>query len=199
MKILFTFLVSSLLQGVVAQTNWQLQKDEQGIKIYTSENPTTSVKAVKVEVEFTDPIEEISSVILNVEAFPEWIYGCIESKVIVNQNDTVILYSHVTDAPWPFDDRDQISRFTKTKNKATGVITIAAASQKGFPENEGYVRITQSNATWVLTPQKDGTVKTVYNLSFDPGGNIPAWMVNVFITDGPFETFINLKKILERS
>lgn len=197
MRLLFALLYLSIIQTSVAQPNWQLQKDEKGIKVYTSENLTTAVRAVKVEVEFTQPIEKISAIIMNVSAFPDWIYGCIESSVITKQGDSVILYRHVTDAPWPFEDRDQISKFTKVRNKTTGTITIASASQSGFPAREGFVRITQSNASWILTPQKDGTVKTVYNLSFDPGGNIPAWMVNVFITDGPFETFITLKKMLE--
>lgn len=197
MRIVLTLLLSSLILPSFAQPNWQLQKDEKGIKVYTSENLTTAVRAVKVEVEFTEPIEEISAIIMNVSAFPDWIYGCIESTVITKQGDSVILYRHVTDAPWPFEDRDQISKFTKTRNKTTGAINITSASQSGFPEREGFVRITQSNASWILTPQKNGTVKTVYNLSFDPGGNIPAWMVNVFITDGPFESFINLKKMLE--
>jgi hypothetical protein len=196
MRIVLAILLLCLTQTTFAQPNWQLQKDEQGIKVYTSENATTGVKAVKVEVEFTQPIDEISTIIMDVPGFPNWIYGCIESTIISRQSDSIILYRHVTDAPWPFEDRDQISKFTKTKNKS-GSITIASASQPGFPEREGFVRITQSSASWVLSPQKNGTVKTVYNLSFDPGGNIPDWMVNVFITDGPFQTFMTLKKMLE--
>lgn len=198
MRILFALFLLCSVQTVNAQTNWQLQKDEQGIKVYTSEHSSTGVKAVKVEVEFTQPIEEISAIIMNVPGFPNWIYGCIESTIITKQSDSVILYRHVTDAPWPFEDRDQISKFTKTKNKS-GSITIASASQPGFPERDGFVRITQSSASWVLTPQKNGTVKTVYNLSFDPGGNIPDWMINVFITDGPYQTFINLKELLDEN
>jgi hypothetical protein len=195
-KAILSFLFLLLTITSFAQDNWQLNRDENGIKVYTSESTLSSVKSVRVEVNFNQPAEKIAAMIMNVSLYKEWIYGCIESTLISQLNDSMLVYRHVTDAPWPFEDRDQVSQFTRTLNKKTGSISITSILQKDYPETKGHVRIKQSKASWILIPQKDGSVKATYNLSFDPGGNIPAWLINLFITEGPYQTFLNLQKRL---
>jgi hypothetical protein len=179
-----------------AQPDWQLQKDENGIKVYTAENPESPVKLIRVEVEFDQPVEKIASTIMNVAEYKTWVYGCIESTTLARPNDSMVVYRHVTDVPWPFEDRDLVAQFTRTKNKSTGSVSISSAQIANYPEQEGYSRVKSSKAIWVLTPQKSGTVKAVYQLSVDPGGNMPGWLINLFITEGPYETFVNLQNLL---
>jgi hypothetical protein len=198
MKVLYTLFLICCLHPVMGQSIWQLQKDAHGIKVYTAESPETSVKRIRVETEFNKPMEKITSIIMNTSGYKHWVYGCIESSLISQISDSVVIYRHVTEVPWPFEDRDLASQFTKTKNKTTGVVSIFSVLKKDYPEQEGFVRVTYSTASWVLTPQKNGTIQAVYNLAFDPGGNIPAWLVNLFITEGPYETFINLQKLLNQ-
>jgi hypothetical protein len=198
-KNIWIYLLVCLTHIAFAQQTWQLQKNDNGIKVFTSESTISSVKAVKVEIEFNQPIEKIAAAIMNVASYKNWIYGCIESTLISQPNDSELTYRHVTGAPWPFEDRDQVSKFIKRTNKTTGQISITSSIQSGYPEQKGYVRIKHSTASWVLIPQKNGTVKATYNLSFDPGGNIPSWLMNLFITDGPYQSFSNLKKLLEHS
>jgi len=40
-------------------------------------------------------------------------------------------------------------------------------------------------------------IQVRYFLNIDPGGAIPAWITNLFITKGPYETFVNLAKQLK--
>ncbi len=37
-----------------------------------------------------------------------------------------------------------------------------------------------------------------YTLRMDPGGDIPAWLFNLFVTKGPVESFENLKVQLQK-
>jgi hypothetical protein len=197
MKTTYFFLFLFLMQYALAQSNWHLQKNENGIKIFTAESTSSPVKSVKAEIDINQSIEKVAAAIMNVALYKEWIYSCIESQLIKKVNDTVVIYRHITDAPWPFEDRDQVSQFTLTRNRENGYIYITSLLQTDYPEQKGFIRIKNSNERSLLIPQKNRTVKAIYNLNFDPAGNIPSWLMNIFITDGPYKSFVNLKNRLD--
>jgi hypothetical protein len=41
------------------------------------------------------------------------------------------------------------------------------------------------------------SIHIVYTFEADPGGSIPAWMVNSFADKGPFESFKKLGQLLK--
>jgi hypothetical protein len=49
-------------------------------------------------------------------------------------------------------------------------------------------------AQWTITPLKDGSLSLEYQLLVDPGGSVPAWLVNLAVVDGPFETMSALRE-----
>jgi len=50
----------------------------------------------------------------------------------------------------------------------------------------------------LITPIPQGGVKIEYELQVDPGGKVPAWLVNMFATKGPFETFKKLQQQVKK-
>ena len=55
-------------------------------------------------------------------------------------------------------------------------------------------RVPLLKSTWTLIPLKEGKVDITYHLRVDPGGIIPAWLVNLTLTIGPYNTMLRLKK-----
>ncbi|MGZ3767902.1 MAG: START domain-containing protein, partial [Mucilaginibacter sp.] len=41
-------------------------------------------------------------------------------------------------------------------------------------------------------------IKVEYTIHVDPGGYLPAWLVNMFATEGPLQIFRNLKTELQK-
>jgi hypothetical protein len=66
------------------------------------------------------------------------------------------------------------------------------------PVKPNVVRVADSKGKWVITPLSDGKVKIVYTLHADPGGSVPAWLSNMFATQGPAESFKKLKIQLQK-
>lgn len=197
MKQLFTLIVVALCIPVVlqAQPAWKLQRETSGMKIYTATLPGSRIQSVKAELIFDTSLDRVVQEIMNVSNYTEWVYGCSSSVLFYKQNDSTLVYRHVTKLPWPFENRDQVSRFS-LRRKGDGSISISSKLIADFPTYPDCVRIQQSKAEWVLMPISALQVKAVYELSFDPGGQIPSWMVNAFIDKGPFESFIKLQKRL---
>jgi hypothetical protein len=67
---------------------------------------------------------------------------------------------------------------------------------KYLPEKDGFVRVPALAATWKLNILPDNTILAEYQLSLDPGGLVPSWLVNLFIDKAPYESFMKMKKMV---
>ena len=111
-----------------------------------------------------------------------------------NISDSEGIYYQNVVAPWPVDNRDFVVLVKVTQDAKTKVVTQTSKVIKGIlPEVSGTVRVTEFNALWTLTPIKNGMVNCEYQLLVNPGGSIPAWLINLAAIDGPYETTVNLR------
>ena len=62
---------------------------------------------------------------------------------------------------------------------------------------KGYERLRIGNGKWQLK-EKNDKVYVIYEFSGDPGIPAPAWLINMFIVDGPHQSFINLRELAEK-
>jgi ribosome-associated toxin RatA of RatAB toxin-antitoxin module len=186
---------AALLFYAQAQTEWTLNKDANGIKVYTKASEGSPIKSIRATLEFDVPISAVLAVVGDVKSFPEWVYKCKQTTLLKQISPTSAMFHHITEAPWPFDSRDHVSVYEMLRDDKTGVVTMKSHVISGvYPEQKGYVRLKKSHASWIFTPVGDNKVVAVYELSFDPEGNIPAWLINMFITEGPFQSLSKLKK-----
>ena len=64
-------------------------------------------------------------------------------------------------------------------------------------ENTDNIRVPHLHSVWTFEPIESGLIKMTYILNSDPGGNIPDWLVNLAIDEGPVQTikrFLDLLK-----
>jgi hypothetical protein len=192
--ILFAFLLTAD-HSVMAQADWTLKKDENGIKLYTKSTEDSPIKSIKAILEFDVPASAVIALIGDIPAYSTWVYQCKKSEVIKQISPTSGIFHHMTEAPWPFDDRDHVSIYEVTRDPNTKVITVNSHAVTGiYPEQEGYVRLKKSRAKWILTPIGENKVAAIYELSFDPEGSVPAWLINMFITEGPYQRLSKMKQ-----
>jgi len=79
-------------------------------------------------------------------------------------------------------------------NRSLTINSVAEASYS--PEQDGKVRVKRSRVNWHVTMPKPSTIHVIYTLEADPGGSVPAWLVNSFVEKGPYESFKKLKTLL---
>jgi hypothetical protein len=71
-------------------------------------------------------------------------------------------------------------------DQATGAKLILAGSvPEAVPLNDELVRIGDYRQKWILQPKENGIVNIIIEGFADPAGDIPAWIVNMAITDTP--------------
>jgi len=174
--------------------DWVLKKDKDGIRVFTRKTPNSKFDELKVESEMEGRLSAIAAVLLDINNHCKWAYKTIKSHVIKSSDSTDIFFYTEIECPWPFENRDVVVHMNLMQNVGNKMMTVVAQSVNGYmPEKDNKVRMKYSRVTWMITPV-DGHLKINYTVQVDPGGAIPAWLLNTFASKGPFESFIQLRK-----
>jgi hypothetical protein len=172
--------------------DWKLKKENDQIKVYTAETPNSPFKSVRVECTVKGNFSRVIAVLYDVDHHKDWVFNTKYSKLLKKVADNELIYYSEVSAPWPSSNRDFIAHL-RIVQPAPNKVVIASHAEPGFvPEKSGIVRIKSSAAAWTMTSSGDN-VKIDYIVQFDPAGSVPAWLINMFITKGPFETFQKLQ------
>lgn len=190
----FTWL---LLVGLTlpSTSKWELEKEGEGIQIYTRLNEGSPIKEFKAITTTTQSMETLVTIIDDVEKYPEWQEN-VSTATILKKVDSLSQYIHYsTEMPWPIDNRDIVVLLTKSVSN-TGTVNYVHISKPDYvKEKENHIRIKVAKGSWTFTPLKDNKVKVVYQFFGDPGGHLPDWLINTFIVNGPYGTLKNLIKL----
>lgn len=184
-----------------AQTNdnWKLRSNSDGVNIYTRNFESSKVKAIKVECELNASLSQLVSVLMDVKNSEEWLYHTSSNYIIKQVSPAELFYYSKIEMPWPVSDRDFIAHLKVSQDTLTRIVIIDAPCIPDLvPVKPGLVRIENSRGRWIISPLGNNRVKVVYTLHADPGGSIPAWLTNLFVTQGPSQSFKKLKKHLQK-
>lgn len=177
---------------------WELKKDKKGIKVYVRDSPDSPIKQLKMKFTVEASMSAIVLLLQDVAAIPAWVYRCPEAYHLKKINNSEEIYYNRMDFPWPLDDRDLIVKNILVQDPVTKVIRSESFNEPTYiPEKDGLVRIPKLHLWWEFTPRGNGIVDVEYFLSSDPGGMIPAWMINMAIDQGPSQTIKEFRKILK--
>ncbi|MCB0375234.1 MAG: lipid-binding protein [Sinomicrobium sp.] len=176
---------------------WELKKDKNGIQIYTRQPEDARIKEYKAVVLVKTSVAEALKVITDGDNLWKWNYKTSDSKIVKTISETEFVFWIKNDLPWPIKNRDLLSRVTVLPQKDGAItVTIAPETTHTFFPEKNITRIRHFNGHWLLIPRGDH-VEITQQLYGDPGGTLPAWLVNALITNAPYRTFLNLKEILE--
>ena len=199
--IIFVIAMSGIFSQVslYGQGNWKLKSDKDGISIFLRSLPDSKFKAVKVECELDATLSQLVAVVLDVNTGSEWVYSTKSSVLLKQVSPSELYYYSEVSIPWPVHNRDFIAHLITVQDAKTKVVTVYGPTVHDYvPEKKDIVRIIQSEGKWVIYPLGPHKIKVEYTLRVDPGGSVPAWLVNMFAAKGPYESFSKLKEHLKK-
>lgn len=182
--------------GVQAQ-DWQLAKDEAGIKVYLSSVPGSQYKAYRAVTTVNADLQKLLSLQADVKGSCAWIFECQEQSMLKAAGAESWLYSRFS-APWPVTARDSVLLIT-TSVAADGTVTrLLKALPEYLPKEKDFVRVSRVDGFWTLQPKAAGAVEVVYQAHMEPGGSVPSWLANSFVVDAPFNTLQAFRQAAEK-
>ncbi|MBN2891751.1 MAG: hypothetical protein JXL97_07780 [Bacteroidales bacterium] len=185
----FVLLVLSFISS--AQENWELKKSSDGIKVYLKKSDNSNICEFKATTKINTSIENVFEIIIDADNYPDWIDQISFAKRLSKTTDNFIIYYQIK-LPVGFKNRDVVLNNKVVINTEDKIKIELQSTPKSYNEQKGYVRIEEAYGFWLLTSD-NGQANVTYQFYSDPKGIFPAWLINIFIVDGPFKTLQNLK------
>jgi len=162
--------------------------------VYTCTSEHTKFKSIKVTFTVNARLTQLVAFVLDIENYRNWQYNTIQASLLKKINEQEVIYYTEIEAPWPTSNRDMIIDLRLSQDTITKVLTIVAEGLPQWePGKDQVVRVPMSIATWTVIPLSSSLLKVDYFIQIDPGGSVPAWMVNMVSAQAPYESFKTLK------
>ena len=176
---------------------WELQRDRDGIQVYTRAVENSKFKAVKSVMTMDSSLTELAALVRDAQACPEWADLCKEARVIEEVSDTEMYVYTYNDLPWPVSDRDAVAHVTWTQDPQTLAVEMSAiVVADKLPKERGAVRLTYGVTGWTFTPTESGQIAIESRAHVDPAGATPAWLTNRLLVDSPFTTMQSMRDVI---
>jgi hypothetical protein len=172
-----------------SQADWKLTTREKNISVFFKDVPNSRVKALKVVCEVDANVVQVVALLLDVPAAKNWVCHTRLSRMLRKVSSTELYYYTDVSLPWPLYNRDFVTHMRVYQNPATKIVVVEAPAISGeVPVKRGLVRVSEGRATWIIRPLANNRAGIEYTLVVDPGGVIPANVVNYFASQGAIET-----------
>lgn len=181
------------------EAKWDLAKDKKGVKVYLRKVKGIDFKEFKGVITLKASLVSLVALVADAEASPGWVANCSKSEVLkqINKNEAYV-YS-LSKAPWPVQDRDAIVHHVISQDKDTRVVTVKQTGKPDYIKKKKHIaRVKRIEGFWQFTPQENGRVEIVYQVLSDPGGDLPAWLVNSSLVSQPYQTLLKMQKVVKR-
>ncbi len=187
------------LPGQSQTKNCDLKIDKDGIKVYTCRSDTSKFRSLITEFTLENiTFEELQAFLWKVDNYVNWQYNMVDAILLKKVNEQSIIYRSEVDAPWPVQNREMIVQLSVNNNLGPDQLSFSMHTvSTDYPLSEDLTRVPYSQATWTVKRVKNKLFVT-YQLNIDPGGYIPPMLVNLAMAEGPYESFHNLKNLLEK-
>lgn len=177
-------------------SDWQLAKDQDGVRVYLSEVPGSRYKSfrgvtlVKADVATLGHLQE------NLRVSCAWLYACAQMRLLKYSDEAIWVYLD-TKLPWPAAPRDLVLKVSTEQTPDGGMIRHLQAAPDYIPPVQGRIRVPSLSGTWQMTPKGPKLTEVTYEMRGEPGGSVPSWLANQFVVDAPFESLRMLKLVAE--
>jgi hypothetical protein len=176
---------------------WIKEMDKNGITVYLRDYQGSQLKEFKAQAIIKAPLKNILNLLTDFRNYPKWLFGNRNTILFENKNNIEFIYYTIIKSPKPVEDRDLIVEFKIVEATNSKILIKTGTLPNYVNEKPGIVRVKQFVGTWELNKINDNETLVITQCHTEPGGNIPAWIINYMIIAGPYETLENMKKMLK--
>lgn len=177
---------------------WQLKKSEDNIDIYTRTVEESALKEFKATTLFKNV--SMNAVLEQLYTAPAYSDNCEYStsfliKDLSTQEERYFYYAEKL--PWPLKNRDVVTKLAIEEQSPDKILLSIKATPDLITTKAQTIRVQNLKGYWLLEKHPLGITAT-QQIYMDPGGKVPAFIVNPLIVKGPLKTFSTLKKTLQQ-
>lgn len=192
---LLAFLSGTVFAADASASHLVLDKD--GIKVWANEVPGSPLHGFRAVTTVHSSLAAIVGLITDTESAPRWLYRTSEVETLRrNDEDMTFVVRVVTDFPWPFKDREAVVAGKITQDPKTMQVRIDSRQVPGYAPLKGNMVMPEVQGSWVFRPVGQGMVEITMTGHADPGGVLPAGLINLLIQEHPYNSLKALREMI---
>ena len=201
----FNFSLLVFLLAVAVQTynplaaeeeKWHLTYEADGINIYRRVTDGSKYLEFKAVGYLRGAMSEYVSAILDIDEHPDWAPRCLEARNIDKINNRELILYAVFAGVWPTADRDYAARLTIVSEPKMPTVRVDVERVElpdTPPVAADRVHIPHLKSCWIFEQISQNFTRVELRAHVDPGGWIPAWLVNWGYHKIPYQFLKNLE------
>ena len=188
--------MTSGIQSVYATTKqgWQVVKVDENHQIttYSKQEANKRFRSFRAEGLLSAPLEAAVRQQLDVEHLKKWYLNADESRLLKRVSDTELYYYIKLKTPFGIPARDMAVKVNiEPYSPAKGVLVLRYQAVPDFiPATPDVVRITTYQMVTRLTPRGDQKTYEETEGYAEPGGSLPAWLMNSVQQQTPYHNLL---------
>jgi hypothetical protein len=183
---------------IFAQSDAELIKNEDGIKVYAQNEAEDRYKITAV-TEIRGTLDAAAALMQDADNFTEWFHAALVSRKIETFGSYDFIYYLKSELPWPANNRDAVIHMEISANDAGDKLVVKTESVKGkVPRKDDLTRVENLNALWVFSKNSKGKLTVIYEIETDTPDYLPEAVKEEIYQTAPFETLKNLKEIIRK-
>lgn len=185
-----------------ADNAWEELRFEDGVRVWQRDVDGSSFVEFKGNGRIDASIQMVLAVLHDQDRKVEWLASCRENRLVrakaLGQN---VIYNRIKSNFPLVADRDVVveTRLAHNEERREVRIDVWSIEDKLAPPTDEAVRMPKLELSWTLVAVDDRTTEVTYQVAADPGGMLPAWVVNAVSKEIPFRTISNLRSQVKKS
>jgi len=169
---------------------WSLEKEESGITTYSREVADHDINEVRGETKIKASVEQLVDLFMNQDNCALFSENCHSAKILNRKTDSEFDLYKMIKNPAPFSDRDVLLNVKVENSNDTGAVVISYKDIKGdMPQDDCCIRLESDKGYWKFMPLKDGYTHVTWQFHTNPGGALPAMLLNGVMPSLPVNLF----------
>ena len=185
-----------------AAADWEKLYAEEGITVWQRSVPESSFVAFRGKGVVDASMKRVLAMLADQDRKTEWLHNCVENRLVRAQPGHRMTIYNRTGSKFPLvADRDVVmkSEVSWSVKDRRVVVVARSTTDPRAPLVDGVVRMNSLDVRWELVGLDKDRTEVVYQVQADPGGLLPAWVVNMVSKKMPFKTLVNLREQVKKS
>lgn len=181
-----------------AGDKWKLRKDQNGIQVYTREQEDSRVYMYKVQAKIDYQRKKVFEQVIDFQENLKYM-ELVDSMAFLDHRENKRYINYLRfNLPWPVKNREMVMDMKVWMREGT-IRIVSDDSPDALEGNGDMVPVEDFHEEWTIeTGVYAGETLITITGWVNPGGAIPAWVVNVFSVRIPFRFISGILKEIRK-
>ncbi len=184
--ILIVFWVIPFFIHASEDDDWQLRKNEEGIKVYTRAKPGAEIYMYKVVTQISVKPEIIYRQVIDFKENLKHMELVDSLRLLDHKKDERYVNYMRFNMPWPVKNREMVMQMLVTQDQ-DGIYLESNDVPESLSKSSDNIPIADFQEKWIIKRGASDNQSLITVTGWvDPGGSVPLWVVNLFSARTPF-------------